>query len=244
MTNRHHALHSTWPGTVLAESVSKRSSGHNRRKDWKVTGAAPRSSPIDRHAKTRWKGRATIVQTVTALFDSHTTAYSAVQDLVDHGFARDSIGVMARDDTGSYGQVTARVATPDGPSGVAQGAGVGAALGSLGGLVVGITVLAVPGVGPVLAGGLLAAALTGAGVGAVTGGMIGALTELGIPKEHVHYYSEGLRRGGVLVVLATTDTMAELAMTLLSHHHPADLHTRTEEWRQDRSSHMDLHEEV
>lgn len=185
-----------------------------------------------------------MAQTVTALFESNTAAYSAVQDLVDHGFARATIGVMTRDNTSSDGTVTTRVATPGGPSGVAQGAGLGAALGGLSGLVVGLTVLTVPGVGPVLAGGLLAAALTGAGVGAVAGGMVGALTEAGLPKEHVHYYSEGLRRGSVLVVVATTDEMTELAMTLLSHHHPVALHTRAEEWRKDGGNRVDVHEEV
>jgi hypothetical protein len=185
-----------------------------------------------------------MAQTITALFESHTAAYSAVQDLVDHGFERATIGVMAHDNTSRDDTVTTRVATPGGPSGVAQGAGLGAALGGLGGLVVGLTVLTVPGVGPVLAGGLLAAALTGAGVGAVTGGMVGALTEVGISKEHVHYYSEGLRRGGVLVVVATTDKMAALAMTLLSHHQPLDLHTRAEAWRHDGGSRVHLHEEV
>jgi uncharacterized membrane protein len=127
---------------------------------------------------------------------------------------------------------------------VAEGAGLGAALGGLGGLVVGLTTLTVPGVGPVIAAGLLAAALTGAGVGAVTGGVVGALTEVGIPAEHVHYYSEGLRRGSVLVVVATADEMTELAITLLSHHHPIDLRTRAEEWRKDGWSNLDRHEEV
>lgn len=185
-----------------------------------------------------------MAQTIIALFESHTAAYSAVQDLIDHGFERTTIGVMAHDNTSSGGTVTTRVATPGGPSGVAQGAGLGAALGGLGGLIVGLTALSVPGVGPVLVGGLLAAALTGAGVGAVTGGMVGALTEVGVPKEHVHYYSERLGRGGVLVVVAPTDEMAKLAMTLLSHHQPLDLHTQAAEWQQAGDSRMDRHEEV
>jgi len=185
-----------------------------------------------------------MAQTVIALFESHTAAYSAVQDLVDHGFARATIGVMAQENTSSDGTVTTRVATPGSSSRVAQGAGLGAAVGGLGGLVVGLTALTVPGVGPVLAGGLLAAALTGAGVGAVTGGLAGALIEVGIPKEHVHYYSEGVRRGDVLVVVATTDEMAALARTLLSHHHPSALHTRAEAWPQAGSNRVDLHEEV
>jgi hypothetical protein len=74
--------------------------------------------------------------------------------------------------------------------------------------------------------------------------VVGALTEVGIPAEHVHYYSEGLRRGSVLVVVATADEMTELAITLLSHHHPIDLRTRAEEWRKDGWSSLDRHEEV
>lgn len=62
-----------------------------------------------------------MAQTVIALFESHTAAYSAVQDLVDHGFARSTIGVMAQENTSSDGTVTTRVATPGGPSGVARG---------------------------------------------------------------------------------------------------------------------------
>ena len=78
-----------------------------------------------------------MAQTITALFESHAAAYSAVQDLVDHGFERSTIGVMAQDATSSDGTVTTRVATPGGPSDVAQGAGLGAAVGGLGGLLVG-----------------------------------------------------------------------------------------------------------
>ena len=74
--------------------------------------------------------------------------------------------------------------------------------------------------------------------------MVGALTELGIPTEHVHYYSEGVRRGDVLVVVATTDEMAELAMTLLSHYQPLDLLKRAEEWWNGGVSRLDLHEEI
>ena len=185
-----------------------------------------------------------MAKTVAALFDTRTAAYSAVQDLIDHGFARDTIGVMAHDDTRSAGHATTRVATPGSPSGVAQGAGLGAALGGLAGVIVGLTALTVPGVGPVIAGGLLAAALTGAGIGAATGGVVGALTDISMPAEHVHYYSEGLRRGDVLVVVATTDETTALATTLLSHHHPREIRTRAEEWHKDDGSRVDLHEEV
>jgi hypothetical protein len=53
------------------------------------------------------------------------------------------------------------------------------ALGGVGGLLAGLAGLAIPGIGPILAAGPIAAALSGApggaGLGAVTGGLIGAL---------------------------------------------------------------------
>ena len=71
-----------------------------------------------------------MAKTVAALFENRSEAYSAVQELVDHGFARDDISIMAHDDTKIDGYTT----MDDDTSGAAQGAGIGAALGGVGGL--------------------------------------------------------------------------------------------------------------
>jgi hypothetical protein len=167
-----------------------------------------------------------MAKTIAALFENRTAAYDAVEDLVAHGFARDDISVMAPDNTPSEVHGT----PDDGLSGLAQGVGMGAAVGGIGGLVIGLTAMTVPGVGPVLAAGPLAVALLGAGVGTTAGGLIGALTDdLGLPAEHAHYYGEGIRRGGVLVTVATTDERAEEPAAILSLHHPIDLSKWAEE---------------
>jgi len=176
-----------------------------------------------------------MAKTVAALFENRSEAHSAVQELVDHGFAHDDISIMAHDNTQRDGYTT----TDDDASGAAQGAGIGAALGGVGGLLVGLSALAIPGIGPVIAAGPLATALLGAGVGAAAGGLIGALTDMGIPEEHANYYGEGMRRGGVLVTVATTDAMADRAVSILSHHNPVDLTRRAEEWRQSGWSRFD-----
>ena len=59
--------------------------------------------------------------------------------------------------------------------------------------------LAIPGLGPVVAAGWLAATAVGAAAGAATGGIVGALTEAGISREDADSYAEGVRRGGTLV---------------------------------------------
>jgi hypothetical protein len=81
-------------------------------------------------------------------------------------------------------------------SNVAGDAGIGAAIGGVGGLLLSFAGMAIPGVGPVLAAGPIVAALGGAGLGAAAGGLIGVLTESGIPEDEAGLYAEGVRRGG------------------------------------------------
>ena len=71
--------------------------------------------------------------------------------------------------------------------------------GTLGWLV-GIGVLAIPGLGPFIAAGpIMAAALAGAGVGGAIGGVTGALVGLGIPEYEAKRYEGRLQKGGILV---------------------------------------------
>jgi hypothetical protein len=72
----------------------------------------------------------------------------------------------------------------------------------------GLGLLAIPGVGPVVAAGWLVATLAGAAAGGVTGGAIGALTEAGVGKDEADVYAEGLRRGGAVVSARVADTDA------------------------------------
>ncbi|MET3310292.1 hypothetical protein ABIF41_002133 [Bradyrhizobium japonicum] len=65
--------------------------------------------------------------------------------------------------------------------------------------------LAIPGLGPVVAAGWLAATAVGAAAGAATGGIVGALTEAGISREDADTYAEGVRRGGTLVSARVAD---------------------------------------
>lgn len=61
------------------------------------------------------------------------------------------------------------------------------------------TILAVPGVGPVVGVGWLAATLGSMVDGGVTGGLLGALANAGINEEDAQVLVEGARRGGTLV---------------------------------------------
>ena len=176
-----------------------------------------------------------MAKTVTALYENYPTANSVVEDLVKHGFQRDDISIMAQE---ALTKDDIRVPEEE-TSGTAIGAGVGAAIGGAGGLIIGLSALAIPGIGPIIAAGPLVAALVGAGVGAAAGGLIGALTDIGVPEEEAHYYAEGVRRGGVLVTVHAADDTAERVASVLATHHPIDLSQRVEEWRQSGWSRFD-----
>ncbi|HEV8718643.1 MAG TPA: general stress protein [Candidatus Binatia bacterium] len=137
-----------------------------------------------------------MAKSVVGLFDGLTEAQAVVQDLVNHGFPRDDISIVAPHTQGEHARSAAAPDDTDETSGAVIGAGTGAVLGGIAGLLVGIGVLAIPGIGPILAAGPIMAALTGAGIGALAGGLIGALTDLGVPEEEARYYAEGVRRGG------------------------------------------------
>ena len=97
-----------------------------------------------------------------------------------------------------------RLATDTGTKageGAAAGAVGGGVVGGVLGLLAGVGALAIPGIGPIIAGGALASTLAGAGIGAAAGGLIGALIGMGIPEEDARYYETGLREGGILVTV-------------------------------------------
>ncbi|WP_370036564.1 hypothetical protein [Sinorhizobium fredii] len=108
-------------------------------------------------------------------------------------------------------------------SNAAEGAGTGAGLGAAGGgvlgLLTGLGLMAIPGVGPVVAAGWLAATAAGAAAGAVAGGaaggIIGALPNSGVNEEDAHVYAEGVRRGGTLVTARMDDSLALQAEAIL-----------------------------
>jgi uncharacterized protein (TIGR02271 family) len=177
-----------------------------------------------------------MARTVIGLFDNMGEARRVVQALVDSGFQRDDISIISRDrgEGGEY--ITER---DERSSGAAMGAGAGAAVGGLGGLLVGLSALAIPGVGPVIAAGPLATTLAGATLGAAAGGIIGALTDLGIPEEEAHYYAEGVRRGGVLVSVETDAYMADRAAEIMGRYGAVDLDERVKHWRQEGWTHFD-----
>ena len=154
--------------------------------------------------------------TVVGLFTDRTDAEHAIRQLRDAGFTEKQIGLAMRD------RDEQRQLMEDTGTTAAEGAAVGAVSGGvLGGLIGLLGSLLIPGIGPIVAGGVLASTLAGAGIGAAAGGIIGALMGLGVPEADAQHFDRGLRSGGILVTVDAGDRVGE-AIAVMQHNH-ADL---------------------
>lgn len=156
------------------------------------------------------------MKTVTGLFDTYSDASAAVSALEARGVPSNDISIVSNNVDNHHKHA-------DNDSGAAEGAGtgagVGAVVGGAGGLLTGLGIMAIPGVGPVVAAGWLAAtaagALAGAVAGGAAGGLIGALTDSGVSEDDAHVYAEGVRRGGTLVTARVDDGLEVEAEAIL-----------------------------
>lgn len=184
--------------------------------------------------------------TVTRLYDTHTEALDAVASLEAAGIKSDDISIVSNNtDKWHDDHVNRTGAGPlgdrngDGENDVADGAGKGATTGGLlgggAGLLAGLGMLAIPGLGPVVAAGWLASTAVGAAVGAVaggaTGGLLGALKEAGHSDEDANVYAEGVRRGGTLVSVKTASGDDSRVESILDQHRGFDAVSRGDAYR-------------
>ena len=174
-----------------------------------------------------------MTQTLTGLFDHYDDARRAVQDLAAAGVADRDISIVANNASGVHPSAAA-VDTAAGDD-ASKGAGIGATVGGVGGLLAGLGLLAVPGLGPIVAAGWLvstiAGAVGGAVVGGAAGGLVGALTQAGVSEDDAHVYAEGVRRGGTLVTAKVDDGLVTTARRILSDDRSVDLTARRAAYR-------------
>src|SRR5207237_3996550 len=117
---------------------------------------------------------------VVGVFDDRQAVRDAIAALKDAGFSAGDISVLMPDRDSAAELDDATAATSE----VALGGAVaGGVLGGLTGWLIGIGSLAIPGIGPFIAAGAFATALSGAAIGAGVGAVGGALVGMGVPEE-------------------------------------------------------------
>jgi hypothetical protein len=170
---------------------------------------------------------------ITRTYDDYSDARNAVEAVKKLGVSSDAISVVAARDHVEG----ARNGDADDVSSTGTGAGVGGALGGGAGLLAGLGMMAIPGVGPIVAAGWLAATAAGAAVGAAAGaaagGLVDAMTDSGVPERDAHLYAEAVRRGGVLVSVRVMGVDEAAVTSALDSHNPADLSIRRDAWQQE-----------
>ena len=153
---------------------------------------------------------------VFGIYQNVKQAERTVDDLLDAGFSNDDISVLLPDKKGTKDFAPDK--STKAPEGTTAGVTTGGVIGGTLGLLAGIGVLAIPGVGPLIAAGPIMAALAGLGVGGAVGGIIGALVGMGIPEYEAKRYEGHIKAGGVLLsVHCDTSEKIARAKDLLKH---------------------------
>ena len=165
------------------------------------------------------------MRTICRVYDSYAQARAAVDAVQGAGVPASDVSIVAN----KY--VSAEHADVDEVSDATKGAGIGGALGGGAGLLAGLGLLAIPGLGPVVAAGWLASTAVGIAAGAATGGIVGALVDAGVDRDHAAVYSESVRRGGTMVTVRARDEDAGRIATLLENYKPIDPVARGAEYR-------------
>ena len=158
---------------------------------------------------------------ISRLYNTNIEARTAVRDLEAAGVSHGDISIIASNADDSYDEKTKTFpdrdldGRDDRAEGAGTGAGIGAVAGGTIGVLTGLGLMAIPGVGPVVAAGWLASLLVGAAAGGAAGGIIGALSQAGVNEEDAQVYAEGLRRGGAVVSARVNDADAPRLQALM-----------------------------
>lgn len=177
------------------------------------------------------------MNTVAGIFTSRADAERAVERLRAGGVGEDSISLLTPGTTqGELDDAVATTETEQPGTGTALGGTVGGAIGAAGGLHLGAAIASffVPGVGPIMAAGLIGAALLGAGgvaTGMAAGGALEGSMAKGLPHDELFIYEDALRQGRSVVIVVSDDSdEAERVRGVLAEAGAESLDAARESW--------------
>jgi hypothetical protein len=149
-------------------------------------------------------------------------AEEAVDELEQAQFRDEEIGFVIRgSDVNRGGTITDAQGAKD-RKGALAGMAVG---GAIGGILGAMAAIAIPGIGPVVAAGILATALGGAVAGVATGGIFGAMVGLGVSEEEARFYERQFTQGKAIVAVRA-DNRTDEASGILRNHGATNIETR------------------
>jgi len=174
--------------------------------------------------------RKTGQETVVGVFHTAAEAQAAVNRLKALGLTDDQIGVISQDKEGTFQEQSEETMAEEGASiGAVTGLGAGALWG------IGIAAGVLPAIGPVIAGGTLAAIAASAGTAAAAGGILGAFIGLGIPEEEAEFYHSEFEHGRTIVTVKCNKDQLAQVHQILDDHNVYDYQRRESQFAQDAS---------
>ena len=169
---------------------------------------------------------------VFGIYKSPAAAEAAVDQLLSKGFTNESISVLLPDNDST--RAFAHQKNTKAPEGTTAGVTTGGIIGGTLGLLAGLGLLAIPGVGPLIAAGPIMGALAGLGVGGAAGGFVGVLIGLGIPEYEAKRYEGAVKDGGTLLsVHCDTSEQVDEAKTVLKDTGAQDIASTSEAGTED-----------
>lgn len=156
---------------------------------------------------------------ISAVFNDRAEAERAVTELRNAGVREDALSIVGRPDESDV------IATDVDDDGHGKGeVAASVAVGGVVGAILGVAALAIPGVGPLVAAGAIAAsavptaAAVGAAVGATGGALAKMLTDHDVDGRDADYYEERITAGGIFVSVDSrqTDVDAQTVSEILS----------------------------
>jgi hypothetical protein len=175
--------------------------------------------------------------TISRLYDDYATAARVYNDLDRAGISKSDISIIANNSEGWFekGGEPGRIdrdgdGVDDRTEGAAAGAGIGGTVGGVAGLLAGLGLIAIPGLGPIVAAGWLVSTAALAVAGGAAGGLIGSLTQHGVDEDDAQAYAEGVRRGGTLVTARVEDADRARVETIMDRS-AVDIDARATMWR-------------
>ncbi|MBV1757681.1 MAG: general stress protein [Dethiosulfatibacter sp.] len=188
-------------------------SGNNRNKDALGNSNVERDTVYnDRQEGMTDRNRNDHEKALIGIFDTEHEAINVIKRLKEIGYREDDITVIAKDNEKMEridDQTDVDTEAQDDGSKVGAGAAIGGAVGGLAAALPALGLLAIPGIGPILAAGPIAVILGGAVAGGVAGGLIGALTEMGISDEDAKEYKHQIEQGKIIVMVENKDDLSD-----------------------------------
>jgi uncharacterized protein YjbJ (UPF0337 family) len=136
---------------------------------------------------------------LTGTFADRDSAERAYNLMLSRGYSEKEINLMMSDETRKRYFSDEKATDSEPGNKTMESAGFGGAIGVTAGAILGaVAVIAIPGLGLVVAGPI-AGALAGAGAGGLAGGIIGALIGWGIPEERGKLYESELKNGSIVL---------------------------------------------